>query len=61
MPGQARETPDGNIETHEDMENKTIPVLLLTGYLGSRKTTLVNNILSNRKGIITAAYSGIQT
>ena len=51
MPGQARETPDGNIETHEDMENKTIPVLLLTGYLGSGKTTLVNNILTNRKGI----------
>ena len=51
MPGQARETPDGNIETQEDMENKTIPVLLLTGYLGSGKTTLVNNILSNRKGI----------
>ena len=51
MPGQARETPDGNIETHEDMENKTIPVLLLTGSPGSGKTTLVNNILSNRKGI----------
>lgn len=30
---------------------KTIPVLLLTGYLGSGKTTLVNRILSNRKGI----------
>ena len=28
-----------------------IPVLLLTGYLGSGKTTLVNNILSNKKGI----------
>ncbi len=28
-----------------------IPVLLLTGYLGSGKTTLVNKILSNRKGI----------
>lgn len=28
-----------------------IPVLLLTGYLGSGKTTLVNRILSNRKGI----------
>ena len=27
------------------------PVLLLTGYLGSGKTTLVNRILSNRKGI----------
>lgn len=28
-----------------------IPVLLLTGYLGSGKTTLVNRILANRKGI----------
>lgn len=28
-----------------------VPVLLLTGYLGSGKTTLVNRILSNRKGI----------
>ena len=27
------------------------PVLLLTGYLGSGKTTLVNKILSNKKGI----------
>ncbi len=27
------------------------PVLLLTGYLGSGKTTLVNRILSNNKGI----------
>ena len=33
------------------IENKEIPVLLLTGYLGSGKTTLVNRILSNRKGI----------
>ena len=33
------------------MEKKIIPVLLLTGYLGSGKTTLVNKILSNRKGI----------
>lgn len=30
---------------------KETPVLLLTGYLGSGKTTLVNKILSNRKGI----------
>ena len=30
---------------------KEIPVLLLTGYLGSGKTTLVNRILNNRKGI----------
>lgn len=28
-----------------------VPVLLLTGYLGSGKTTLVNKILTNRKGI----------
>ena len=33
------------------MENKEVPVLLLTGYLGSGKTTLVNRILGNRKGI----------
>lgn len=33
------------------MNSKEIPVLLLTGYLGSGKTTLVNRILSNRKGI----------
>ena len=33
------------------VENREIPVLLLTGYLGSGKTTLVNRILSNKKGI----------
>lgn len=33
------------------MKSKEIPVLLLTGYLGSGKTTLVNHILSNEKGI----------
>lgn len=33
------------------MEFKEIPILLLTGYLGSGKTTLVNHILSNQKGI----------
>ena len=33
------------------MNDSRIPVLLLTGYLGSGKTTLVNRILSNRKGI----------
>ena len=32
-------------------KTKEIPVLLLTGYLGSGKTTLVNRILSNKKGI----------
>ena len=33
------------------MKTKEIPVLLLTGYLGSGKTTLVNHILSNKRGI----------
>lgn len=33
------------------MSTKKIPVLLLTGYLGSGKTTLVNHILANEKGI----------
>lgn len=33
------------------LDKKEIPVLLLTGYLGSGKTTLVNRILSNKKGI----------
>ncbi len=30
---------------------KVTPILLLTGYLGSGKTTLVNRILSNKRGI----------
>lgn len=33
------------------MSKRETPILLLTGYLGSGKTTLVNNILTNRKGI----------
>lgn len=33
------------------MDKKETPILLLTGYLGSGKTTLVNKILSNNKGI----------
>lgn len=33
------------------MSIKEVPVLLLTGYLGSGKTTLVNRILTNKKGI----------
>ena len=34
-----------------EMERKELPVLLLTGYLGSGTTTLLNRILSNRRGI----------
>ena len=30
---------------------KQTPVLLLTGYLGSGKTTLVNRILANKRNI----------
>ena len=33
------------------MKEKVVPVLLLTGYLGSGKTTLVNHILTNERGI----------
>lgn len=33
------------------MKGKDVPVLLLTGYLGSGKTTLVNHILTNEHGI----------
>ncbi|MBR1644819.1 MAG: GTP-binding protein [Bacteroidales bacterium] len=33
------------------MSLTTIPVLLLTGYLGSGKTTMLNRILNNRRGI----------
>ncbi len=33
------------------MDKNVTPVLLLTGYLGSGKTTLVNHILTNKKGI----------
>ena len=33
------------------MKIQKIPVLLLTGYLGSGKTTLVNKILKNERGI----------
>ena len=33
------------------MKIKEIPILLLTGYLGSGKTTLVNHILANKRGV----------
>ena len=32
------------------MNNKIVPITLLTGYLGSGKTTLINHILSNQEG-----------
>ena len=35
----------------EKMMIQEVPVLLLTGYLGSGKTTLVNKILTNKRGI----------
>jgi len=33
------------------MEKQIVPITLLTGYLGSGKTTLVNNILANKSGL----------
>lgn len=35
----------------QDFIQKDIPVLLLTGYLGSGKTTLINRILKNQQGL----------
>jgi len=32
------------------MNNKIVPITLLTGYLGSGKTTLINHILNNQEG-----------
>lgn len=32
------------------MSNKIVPITLLTGYLGSGKTTLINHILNNQEG-----------
>lgn len=32
------------------MNVKVLPIMLLTGYLGSGKTTLINHILTNQKG-----------
>ena len=31
------------------MKHKTVPITLLTGYLGSGKTTLINHILTQEK------------
>lgn len=33
------------------MEFKTVPITLITGYLGSGKTTLINHILKNANGL----------
>lgn len=33
------------------MENKKIPVTVLSGYLGSGKTTILNHVLNNRQGL----------
>ena len=42
---------DGFSTCKEIKKIKEIPILLLTGYLGSGKTTLVNHILSNKRGV----------
>ena len=49
MPAESRYRQD--MDANDTGKCKEMPVLLLTGYLGSGKTTLVNNILLNRKGI----------
>ena len=36
---------------NDNISKHQVPVLLLTGYLGSGKTTLVNHILTNERGI----------
>ena len=33
------------------MTDHRIPVTVLTGYLGSGKTTILNNVLNNREGL----------
>ena len=33
------------------MANKVVPITLLTGYLGSGKTTLINHVLTNKEGL----------
>ena len=38
-------------ENNNAMNTTITPILLLTGYLGSGKTTLVNHILANKKGV----------
>ncbi len=39
------------LKQYKKINNMSTPVLLLTGYLGSGKTTLVNHILTNERGI----------
>ena len=32
-------------------ENKRVKIILITGYLGAGKTTILNHILSNTEGV----------
>ena len=46
-------TNESNIQ--ENIVSKTnIPITIISGFLGSGKTTFLNHILSNQKGIKTA-------
>lgn len=38
-------------QTDLSKQDKKLPVTLLSGFLGSGKTTLMNHILSNRQGL----------
>lgn len=33
------------------VSNNKIPVMVLSGYLGAGKTTILNNVLNNRDGL----------
>ncbi len=49
-PGNTREPVDTLVPTPNTLYSEPVPVLLLTGYLGSGKTTLVNHILTAKHG-----------
>lgn len=40
---------------------KTVPITLLTGYLGAGKTTLINHILNNQEGYKVAVIRKFDT
>ena len=44
------------------MSEKIVPITLLTGYLGAGKTTLINHVLNNQKGLnIGARHISVST
>jgi hypothetical protein len=49
-PGNTPDAVDTLVRTPTALYSEPVPVLLLTGYLGSGKTTLVNHILTAKHG-----------